>query len=176
MVKTILYMAVTANGFVADEAGDTSWVSSKDWENFKVLAKRTGNVVVGRGTYDVMVKDGTFPIPDCLNVVMTSNIPETSPGTNVFFSDQSIEETLEELEKKGFNEVLVAGGGELNGSFMSDGLFDEIYLTVEPVVFGRGVPLFGVGTDFKRSLTLLGVEKISESEVQLHYGILRESA
>lgn len=176
MVKTILYMAVSANGLIADELGDTSWVSEKDWERFKTLAKRLGNVIIGRGTYDVMVKDGTFPIPDCLNVVMTSHIPETSPGTNVFFSDQSIEETLEELEKKGFHEVLVAGGGELNGSFMTDGLVDELYLTVEPIVLGQGIPLFGVGTEFKRPLTLLGVEKVSENEVQLHYGVSRESS
>lgn len=171
MIKTILYMAVTANGMIADEAGDTSWVTPGDWEHFKQLAKQTGNVVIGRGTYDAMIEEKTFPIPDCLNVVMTSSIPETSPGTNVVFSDKSPEETLEELKKRGFAGALIAGGGELNGSFVTDGLVDELQLTLEPVILGQGIRLFGSGVDFKRPLTLIGVEKVSESEVRLRYRI-----
>lgn len=171
-MKLILYMAMTVNGFVATEEGATDWVSKEDWERFRKVAKETGNVIIGRTTYETMIEEKTFPLPDCLNVVMTREAPKVEPMKNVVFTDKSAEEVLEDLAKEGFESALLAGGGELNGSFMADGLIDEIYLTVSPVAFGEGVKLFGSGF-FKRELDLLGVEKVSDSEVQLHYRVKR---
>ena len=173
-MKLILYMAMTVNGFVATEEGDTDWVSPEDWDRFKKIAKETGNVIIGRTTYEAMIEEKTFPLADCLNVVMTREAPPVEPIKNVIFSDKSPEEVLEDLAKQGFESALLAGGGELNGSFMADGLIDEIYLTVEPIAFGEGVKLFGSGF-FRRDMELLGVEKISDSEVQLHYAVKRQT-
>ncbi len=170
--KVIACMAVTANGFVATPEGGTDWVSSADWENFKNFAKRVGNVIIGRGTYDSMVAEGSFPLPDALNVVMTSSPPQSEPLKNVIFRDSSPEEVLEELKGK-FSEILVGGGGELLGSFMADGLLDELYLTVEPAVFGEGIKLFGNG-EFDRRLRLLELKKLGEDEVQLHYAVRKD--
>lgn len=171
-MKLILYMAVTANGFVATEEGATDWVSQEDWERFRKISKETGVVIIGRTTYEAMIEEKTFPLPDCLNVVMTREAPTNGAMKNVVFTDKSPEEVLEDLAKEGFDSALLAGGGELNGSFMADGLVDEVYLTLEPVVFGEGVKLFGSGF-FRRELDLLGVEKVSDSEVQLHYRVKR---
>lgn len=165
-------MAATINGFVATEEGVTDWVSQEDWERFGKMAKETGNVIIGRTTYEAMVEEKTFPMPGCLNVVMTREAPRAEPMKNVIFTDKSPEEVLEDLAKQGFESALLAGGGELNGSFMADGLIDEIYLSVQPVAFGEGVKLFGSGF-FRRELDLLGVEKVSENEVQLHYRVKR---
>ena len=45
---------------------------------------------------------------------------------------------LTDLAGRGFNKVLVEGGGELNYSFFQEGLVNEIYLTVTPRVIGGG--------------------------------------
>jgi len=41
-----------------------------------------------------------------------------------------------------FEEVIVAGGGMLNASFIADNLVDEICLDIEPIILGEGIPLF----------------------------------
>ncbi len=169
-MRVILYMAMTANGYVATTEGGTEWVSPGDWERFKELARETGNVVVGRATYDAMVDEKTFPVPGALNVVMTREAPTADPLKEVVFSDASPEEVIAMMREKGFESVLVAGGGSLNGSFMTDGLIDELYLTVEPVVLGDGIRLFEHG-DFARELELVDTAKLSEHEVQLHYRV-----
>jgi dihydrofolate reductase len=76
------------------------------------------------------------------------------------------------LEKEGFNNTLVAGGGTLNTSFMAENLIDEIYLDVEPIVFGKGIRLFREN-DFEAKLKLFGTKKLSENEIQLHYQVLK---
>jgi dihydrofolate reductase len=169
-MKVTLYMAITANGYIATEDGDSSWTSPINTENLLERAKQVGNVVIGHNTYDTLVASGSFPVPDTLNVVMMSQVPDVEPLKNVLFFTESPEELLEELESRDMNEVLLVGGGQLAGSFMADGLIDEIYLTIEPVVFGQGIRLFE-HAEFKRDLELLESRNISDHEIQLHYAV-----
>jgi len=55
---------------------------------------------------------------------------------------------------------------------MAEKLIDEIYIDVEPRVFGRGIPLFN-GNDFDANLKLLETKKLSDNEIQLHYQVLK---
>jgi len=165
-------MTMTANGFIATEEGDSSWTSLISGQRLSALRKRIGNVILGRGAYEALVEAKEFPFPDCLNVVMTREAPATEALQNVIFSDKSPEEILEDLAARGFEEALLVGGGELNGSFITDGLVDEVYLTLEPLLLGEGVKLFG-NSGFRRELELLDMNKISENEIQLHYRVRR---
>ena len=54
-----------------------------------------------------------------------------------------------------FEQVVVAGGGALNASFVEENLVDEIYLDIEPIILGKGITLFR-DKDFERKLKLLG--------------------
>lgn len=172
-MKVVAYMAATPNGFIATPEGDTGWVSSADWDNYKNMVRQAGAVIMGRNTYDAMVAEKSFPLPDALNLIMTREAPPVEPLKNVVFESGSPEEVLAELQKMGRTEVILGGGGELLGSFLADGLIDELYLTLEPVVFGDGLRLLGSG-DFVRQLELLDVKKLGENGVQLHYAIVRK--
>ena len=50
---------------------------------------------------------------------------------------------------------------------MKAGLVDELILVVEPVLFGKGLPL--LTEDLDRRLELLDVKKVNQNTVQLHY-------
>lgn len=171
-MKTILYMAITADGFIAKENDDTSFVSDTEWQSFQSMVQRTRNLVVGKRTYEVMKReDGFSGLEDARVVVVSAdNHPE------LFGKNHSVvgspQEALVLLEKEGFFEVLVAGGGMLNGSFMEQSLIDEIYLDVEPLILGKGIGLFG-GKKLVSRLELLDTRKLSEDEVQLHYRVIK---
>lgn len=165
-------MAVTANGLIAKEDDDASFVSNKSWERFGKMTKSIGNIIVGRRTYEVSLTDGTFPYPNCLNVVMTSKQIKNKWGNNVIFTKDSPRKVLQFLAERGFDKAFVAGGGTLNAGFMKGNLVDEIYLDVEPIVFGRGIKLFA-DEDFEVKLKLLELIRLSDNELHLHYKVLK---
>lgn len=41
-----------------------------------------------------------------------------------------------------FETVIVTGGSGINSCFARAGLLDEVVLNVEPIIVGRGIPVF----------------------------------
>lgn len=170
-MKVIIYMAMTANGYTAKENDDVWFVSKPSWKSFDAVSKRLGNIIMGSRTCSLSIKDGTFPYPDRLNIVVSSKQVEHDYGDEVIFV-KSPKAALAVLKKKGFKTAFIAGGATLNASFLKEGLVDELYLDIEPVLLGKGIKLFAE-CDVERKLTLKGVKKIAKDEIQLHYAVRR---
>ncbi|KKR77814.1 MAG: Bifunctional deaminase-reductase domain protein [Candidatus Curtissbacteria bacterium GW2011_GWD1_40_8] len=165
-------MAITANGYIAKEDGNTSFVSDASWNSWDKLSRGAGNLITGRKTFKIDLADGNFPYLDRFNVVMTSQKIENKWGNKVIFTDISPKEVLEVLAKKGFKTAFIGGGGELNASFMKESLVDEIYLDIEPVIFGKGIKLFAE-SDLETRLELLETKMLSKNLIQLHYKVIK---
>lgn len=172
-MKTILYMAMTVNGKIAGIDHDTSWTSKEDWAGFLEMCKRVGNAIIGRKTYEMVKKEGT-QLGDILTVVLTHDpalLSKQSPHT--IFTDKRPRDVIAMLREKGFKEALVAGGGILNSTFLKEGLIDELYIDIEPLILGRGIPLFADG-DFTPRLKLIGVKPLTNRQtIQLHYQVIQ---
>lgn len=168
-MKVILYMAISVNGIIARENNDTSWVSQTEWESFRKTTQKVGNIIIGRRTFDVAVREGDFPFEGSFNVVCTSKDIVNKWGDNVVFV-KSPQEALKVLEDRGFDTAMVGGGGNLNSQFMKENLVDEIYLDVEPIVLGEGISLFE-DADFEAKLALIETTKLSGNEIQLRYKV-----
>ena len=168
-MKVILYMAISVNGMIAKSDDDTSWISQKEWNSYSVAVRSAGCLIVGRKTYHILTKQPEFAeLKDVkLVVVSEEDFETTAPNHLVAHSPK---EALELL--KDFKEVIVAGGGILNASFLVENLVDEIYLDVEPVAFGKGIRLFAE-RDFEVKLELISIKNLSPDELQLHYKVLR---
>ncbi len=168
-MKSVLYMATTVNGYIAKENHETPW-SKEEWDSFSSFVKERKNIVIGRNTYDTMKEKGEFgEIGNPSVVVVTKNEVINDSGV---LTANSPEEALNILKEKGFNEIVVAGGGRLNSSFLKEGLIDEIYIDIEPLIFGKGIKLFS-DNDLTVKLELLSLKKISKNLVQLHYKVLK---
>jgi len=169
-MKTILYMGITTNGYIARANGDSEWTSDEDLKGFYDHSKEAGNIVMGKNTYLAASKSGYFPFPDALNIVMTHESIENTWGDRVMITDGSPSEIAKTLEEKGFETLFLAGGGLMNSSFVNAGLIDEIYLDIEPLVFGRGIPIFA-HADFELDLELIETKKLNKDTVQVHYRV-----
>ncbi len=169
-MKTILYMAMTANGYIARSDDTTPW-SDEEWVAFTEKVKRVGNMIVGKRTYGIMNRDGNFEALGNPFVVVVSTGAESDTGYPAEFAG-SPEEALDIVRKQGFDEALVAGGATLNASFMHAGLIDEIILDVESFIFGEGVKVFSEG-DFECRLKLIETKRIAEDTLQLHYAVMK---
>jgi dihydrofolate reductase len=170
-MKVILYMAISINGLITRGSGDDSdWVTDTDWGEFYRLAKKCKIMVMGRRTYEIWGDD--FPCERVVNVVMTSkkNLLSQKSPKNVIFTSKSPKEVVEMAKKKGFSKLFLIGGMKLNTSFFQDNLIDEIYLSIHPLLFGKGMKIMRE-VNYEKSLKLLGVKKLSENLVQLHYKV-----
>lgn len=169
-MNVIMYLAITPNGMIARENGDESWVSPEDWDRFAAKAKDVGNFIIGRTSYEIIKKTGEISrFIDVRVIVVTSDKNYKTEGVKHVAVDSPKAAVLL-LENEGFKEALVAGGATLNGAFMREKLVDEILLDVQPIVFNKGIPLFGDAA-FEAKLELIGTTKLSATEVQLHYKV-----
>ena len=127
---------------------------------------------MGKNTFHVASSYGYFPFPESLNVVMTHHAIDNKWKDKVIITDISPKKVLNMLEEKGFKEAFIAGGGQINSSFIKEKLIDEIYLDVEPLVFGKGIKLFA-DSDFEFKLKLLESKNLNKNTIQLHYAVVK---
>lgn len=166
-MKVILYMAMTVNGMIAKSNDDTSWISKEEWDSYSLAVRTAGCLIVGRRTYHILTKQPEFTELKDVVLVVVSQKSFATLSPNHYLA-HSPKEALQLL--KNFKEVVVAGGGALNASFLSENIVDEIYVDIEPIIFSKGIPLFQ-DKNFERKLKLIGQKKITDSEIQLHYRV-----
>mgnify|MGYP001567556414 CR=1 FL=1 len=78
-----------------------------------------------------------------------------------------------EMEKEGYENMILLGGSTLNTSFFKENLVDELYLTIEPRIFGEGRQLINEGK-FESILQLQSVKKLNkQGTLLLHYLVER---
>lgn len=175
-MKVTMYMAITANGYIAKEDDDTSWVTATEWASYSGAIRKSRNMIIGRRTYEIMVKNGDFDKPDLNNVrtvVVTSDARLRVHDPRSVLVAASPRKAIDILRKQGFRNLMVCGGGGLNASFMKDNLVDELFLDVEPILIGKGIKLFAE-QGFEAGLRLVGAKKLSKNEIQLHYTTIKK--
>lgn len=171
-MKVVISMAVTANGMIAAKDGGVDFVSKADWKVFLKAVRSAGNMVIGRRTFEAMDAEELRNYGDAKIVVLTHK-PRKSGDPKVTFTNRKPGEVVAMLEREGFREALIAGGGILNSSFMRSGVVDEIYLYVEPAAIGSGIALFS-GSAFNAHLSLVSARRAGVGAVLLHYKVARK--
>ena len=173
-MKTTLYMAISANGIIATETGGEEFLSHENWEKFCELAKEFGNFVVGRKTYEAVKKweDG-YNFDDLVDIekVIISEDKNFKLDKGYTLAN-SPQDALAKLSEKGFEKVLITGGANVNSAFVKANLLDEIILNVEPVVVGKGIPVFAP-ENFELKLKLISSEKSASGILTLGYYVLK---
>ncbi len=165
-MKTILHMSTTVDGFIARADGNSDWVSKIDCDLFEQRYKEIGCVVVGTRTFD-QFQGSLYPMPGITTIVLTSDASRSSDNPLISFAN-SPQEALTIAKTKGFDSVLLAGGGRTNASFLNEGLIDEVFLSVHPFNLNQGIKLFE-GTTKENHFTLVGVREMGEGLVELNY-------
>ena len=170
-MKVILYMATTANGYIAKLSHDTPW-SDAEFTSYSDKVKEVGNLIIGKTTYDLMLEENAFAdLDEPFVAALTSS--NQSPAREKTAFVKNFKDALKVLEKQGFQTALVGGGGQADSSALESGLIEEIFIDVEPLIFGRGISLF-TPSNFDLKLKLIDTKKVGESGIQLHYQVIQQ--
>ena len=142
--------------------------------DFKTPISENDLILMGGKTYET-AKKNIKPKAGKLRIVITHD-PERFSGdqkeNQLEFTNRPIPELIQTLESRGFKQMLLLSGEGLNKQFFEAGLINEIILTVEPVIFGRGRGIIAeANLDLK--LKLLSFEKLNnKGTMLLHYQVL----
>lgn len=172
-MKVILFMAVSVNGIIATPNGEEDFLSHENWVNFIDLAKKAGNFIYGRKTYESVIKWPERFLKDIQDIpfpVVISN--QLEKAGNGFIIAKSPENAIKTLEEKGCEKILLTGGSVNNNSFAKKGLIDEVIFNINPVIVGQGIPVFAAD-DFEIDLELIEHKTLNKDTVQLHYKVLK---
>lgn len=137
-------IAVTSrDGKITNSAGDShSWISEEDQQVFSRIKSGFPLIVMGRKTYEA-IKPVLKLSPSVLRVVLT-HTPEAYAGEAVpnelEFMSASPTALINLLERRGYTSMLLAGGANVYTEFIREHLVDRLHITVEPIVFGGGLP------------------------------------
>lgn len=161
---------MTLDGIIAkDKNQNADWTSRADKKAFIAETKKHKAIIFGETTFKAIGR----PLPGRLNLVLTSN-PEDYQGQEVpgslEFAKGTPGEICELLQKKGFESAVLGGGAATNAAFLKAGVVDEILITVESRIFGRGLN-FTEGEDLDLNLELAEVKELGDDAVQLRYKV-----
>lgn len=166
MGKLVLYIAASLDGFIAGDGESLAWLDAVEGQGdngYGSFYEGVDTLVMGRKTYDWIVRHGSWPYPGKPCVVF-SRTPRKN-GEDVTFTAENAGQAVGRMKAEGEKRIWLVGGGELLHILLKAGLVDEIILTVAPVVLGRGVPLF---RGAEGNLRLVEIQRFGQF-AQLHY-------
>jgi dihydrofolate reductase len=163
-VKVFIIAAVTADGFIAKDTHEfPDWTSKEDKQSFVRLTK-DAVLIFGGNTFRAIGR----PLPNRRNIVYTRQALNVEC---VETTQDSPQDLIMRLENEGHTEVAICGGSTIYSLFLKAGAVDELYLTIAPLLFGKGVSLLSDPTDTK--LELLDQTMLNEDTILLHYTVIR---
>ena len=174
-MKVILVFVSTLDGKVTKWGNPhvKDWSSQKDQEYYRKLWNDARLIVMGSTTFEA---EHFSRLPDHLFVVMTKKFSRYKalevPG-QLEFTDKTPVEITEEYQNKGYTTMVVVGGAHIATSFLKEQLIDELWLTIEPRIFGTGGS-FVIEENLDIKLKLISFEKVNdEGTLITKYGVIR---
>ena len=183
--KLIFFMHTSLDGFVAGLKGELNWANVDD-EMFDFVATMTDKAdtaLYGRVTYEMMqsywpnagkqpnaskhAKEHSAWYNKVSKVVLSKTISEKGLENTTVISDQ-LADNINKIKKQDGKNILIFGSPTASHSLLSQGLIDEFWLFVNPVLLGQGIPLFKGVTETTK-LKLIETKTFSCGVIALHY-------
>lgn len=155
-MKVTLVMVSSSDGVVSRQAQESvkMWTSKEDQVHLFELAHACDAIITGRKSFTKKMA----PVPYFIFSRTQTSTPE-DVAHDLFYVQTSPKSLLFQLEKAHFTQVLLLGGPEINSLFLKEQLVDELILTLEPKLFGKGKHL--VEEAIEQNLRLLDLKQLN---------------
>lgn len=192
MRKLISFMHISLDGFVAGPNGEMNWIKV-DEEIFDHVGQRVSKgdtAVYGRVTYGMMEsywptaadqpgatrhdREHSKWYKDVHKVVLSRTMKDEGLTNTTVIRDQ-LSDRINRIKQSpdgGKEDILVFGSPTATHALMQQNLVDGYWLFVNPVILGRGIPLFADIND-KIKLNLEGTRQFTCGVTALDYTVAR---
>ncbi len=183
MRKIIVYIATSADGFIARKDGAVDWLDRpRPKGNYGMgdFFRSIDTILLGRRTYDIFLrflKEGKAA-PDVgviKHYVFSTRAAPKKVAEGFEFVTEPIKKFARRLRPKKGKGIWMMGGGGIIASFLDAGEIDEFIIHVIPILIGEGIPLIAP-RHRTVPLKLLSSRKFSDGVVRLHYAVKAKSS
>jgi len=177
--KIIVYIATSADGFIARRDGSVDWLDRphpKGAYGMGAFYKSIDTILWGRKTCDMALEfqkkgvAGSAFDSRVKNYVFTRGPLPSAVPAGVEFVNESVRAFATRLREKKGKDIWMMGGAGIIGSFLDEREIDEFIIHMIPTFIGEGIPL--IAPDRRTvPLKLISCTKFTDGVVKLHYAI-----
>ena len=182
MRKVIMFNLISLDGyFEGPGKWDLEWHQvDEEFNQFAIQQlSQAGGLIFGRVTYQGMAYYWSSPATlendpimadkmNSINKYVFSKTLEKADWNNTQLIKGDATGELSKLKQQPERDLLLFGSAELASLFTRNGLIDEYHLMLNPVVLGRGGPLFKVN-DGRLKFRLLSTRAFTNGNLLLYY-------
>ncbi len=177
MRKIIYHVATTLDGFIAHEDHSIDGFLNEGDHVTDYLAhlKQYDTVIMGKGTYEFGynygMQPGDAPYPHMQHYIFSKILHfDKPPHEKVHLIREQEIEFLQQLKQTEDTDIYLCGGAAFAGFVLEHQLIDQLIIKLNPVLFGKGIPLFSKMEKFKiLPLTLLDMKSYASGVLLLTY-------
>jgi dihydrofolate reductase len=186
MGKTVLYILLTYDGFIAGEKDEIDWIDKVTKRNsgggefdFTSFTSKLGAIITGKRSYKLGIEHGWFknnaygPSPI---FVLCKDVPENkSDDADFKYVTTGIENAYQQAnETAGDKWIYLFGGADVFQQFLNDDLIDEMHITIAPILIGKGIRLFDNLLERHVELDIYEVKHHSNGMIETKSRILKD--
>jgi len=189
MRKIISFMHISLDGYVAGPNGEMDWIKV-DEEIFDHVGKRISEgdtALYGRVTYQMM--ESYWPTAgdkpgaskhdvehskwynNIQKIVVSKTMKGTELTDTTIISD-NLSERINAIKQQPGKDILVFGSPTATHALIQENLIDGYWLFVNPIILGKGVPLFANIREAVK-LKLLNTAQFASGVTELNYTVDR---
>lgn len=185
MRKIVSSIIMSLDGFTANTVGDLSMfkVDEEFFAMSEAFTDAADAALYGKGTYAIM--QSYWPTAadqpgasthdkqhslwyNHVNKYVLSTTLKNSDAPNTTIIRENVVEELKKIKEQEGKNIQIFGSPGVVRSLTQEGLIDEYWIFVYPVIIGNGIPLF---KDIKQQInfTLVSSKVLKSGAVALHY-------
>ena len=148
MGKIVLYLAISVDGYLADQRGGVDWLLGDGSQpdapgSYPEFLDTVDAIVMGWTTYHQLVTElspDSWPYEGRPCYVVTHQRKENQE--NLFFWNGELTALVDKLKEEYDGNVWICGGASVAGQLLREDRIDRLWLSIIPTVLGKGIRLF----------------------------------
>lgn len=148
MGNIVLYLAVSVDGYLADQQGGVDWLvgdgSQPDTPgSYPAFFETVDAIVMGWNTYHQLVTELSpdhWPYDGHPCYVVTHQQETDREG--IYFWNRELTALADRLKTRHKGNIWICGGASVAGQLLKEDRIDKLWLSVIPTVLGKGLRLF----------------------------------
>jgi len=167
--KYIIIVAVTIDGKIATgKKHYTDWSSKEDKKFLRAFLNSCDVIVVGNNTY----KTASKPLSkrNCIVFSRSQKVRKSESQGGLVYINPQKKSVARMITAKRYKKVCILGGTQTYNYFLNKDMIDEMFIVIEPIVFGDGLGLFSTLQKEYKRYKLVSIKKLNtEGSILLHY-------
>lgn len=188
MRNLIFFMHTSLDGFVAGPNGEMNWITVNDeiFDFVGTMTDKADTALYGRATYEMMegywptaaqqpnaskhTKEHSVWYKNVSKIVLSNTLNEEGLVNTTVISNQ-LAHNINKIKNREGKNILIFGSPRASHSLLGEGLVDEFWLFVNPVLLGQGIPLFKNVPETTK-LKLIEAKTFACGVIAMHYAKL----